>query len=58
MKTARWPGRRSTSTARQLYSDTAKMIVPPHSTEPPLFNPAGTPLEVWLAQREARSRLE
>ncbi len=43
--------------ARQLYSDTAKMIVPPQSAEQPLFNiqnPAGGPIEVWLAQREAR----
>jgi tetratricopeptide (TPR) repeat protein len=47
-----------TDAARQLYSETIRTITPPPSAEQPLLNnpePAGHPIIVWLAQREAQS---
>ena len=51
----------NTETARELFLDTAKTIKPPPSEEQPLLkcgDASGTPLTVWLAEREARGMLE
>lgn len=54
-------GRGKTGAARELYSETARMIPPPPDAEHPLLNnrePAGHPLIAWLAQREARALID
>ena len=47
--------------ARQLYAEASKAIAPPQSAEQPLsgnWDAQGTPLIVWLAQREAKALFE